>query len=227
MSKQVAKLQLGFLDEICCQTWIVINRDRCFLLCVYTYTINLITYVLYMHRVFKYTRFLMEKLLPEKCNKPYLMPRQWLHTLAVLPEQQGQVSLSSPVLQGSRVLVPDRPVSAGTATPDNHTFLSLASILPPKINPQTKNIHSLLVVSKIGHNKMSICLIWALFGSFLGYNLKQSSLYLVDTVVAVALLRSVFADASAFGAAHDSHWLSCSPVPGLCSVFVIQRCITV
>lgn len=52
-------------------------------------------------------------------------------------------------------------------------------------------------------------------------------LYLVNPIIAVALLRSVLADASALGAAHDPHRLPRAPVPGLRAILVVQRCVTV
>lgn len=55
----------------------------------------------------------------------------------------------------------------------------------------------------------------------------ETLLYLVNPVVAVPLLRCVFADASSFGAAHHPHRLPCPPVSGLRPVFVVQRCVAV
>lgn len=55
----------------------------------------------------------------------------------------------------------------------------------------------------------------------------ETPLYLVNAIVAVPLLRCVFADASSFGATHHPHRLPRPPVSGLRSIFVIQRCVAV
>lgn len=93
-------------------------------------------------------------------------------------------------------------------------------ILFPPMRWITKTVRILLLKSKVTPQKQS-CL------HQLSPTSGTSSPHLVDAVIAVSLFGGVFADAPPLGTAHHPNRLPCPPVLGLCSKFVIERCVAI